>query len=125
MEQQPQNHGPEQAKDRIELADAIDRAVSEGIAAAKEAGSEITPEAAKAIAHGLVRLLGRPNTALEHFSDTGDGDYLKLREEYLELYADPTTPAPAKEWIDWLGTYLIQRDNASPAEGKEAGDGTR
>jgi len=125
MEQQPQDHGPEQAESRIKPADAIDRIASDGIAAAQEADSEISTDAAKAIAHGLVRLLGRPNTALEHFSDTGDGDYLKLREEYLELYADPTIPAHAKEWIDWLGTYLIQRDNARLAEGEEAGNGTR
>ena len=96
-----------------------------GIATAEGAGMEVTTDTAQYMAHSLARLLGRQDSALERFARSGDGDYLELREEYLELYADPMIPGHAKEWINWLGTYLVRRENDQPASGEEAGDGTR
>lgn len=104
---------------------AIRQAIEAGIATAEGAGMEVTTDTAQYMAHGLARLLGRQDSALERFARSGDGDYLELREEYLELYADPMIPGHAKEWINWLGTYLVRRENDQPASGEEAGDGTR
>jgi len=58
--------------------------------------------------------LGRaygPGSALATFGRTGEGNYLSLRDEYLDLYGDERADAVTKEMIDWLGTYLVQREN--------------
>ncbi|MDF1478768.1 hypothetical protein PYV02_06680 [Leifsonia sp. H3M29-4] len=84
--------------------------IVDGIAAAQTEGREISQETARCIAHVLGRAYGR-ESALADFGRTGEGQYLTLRDEYLDLYGDPDTPAEVKEWIDWLGTYLVQREN--------------
>jgi hypothetical protein len=84
--------------------------IIDGIAAAQGEGKEISNETARCIAHVLGRAYGR-ESALADFGRTGGGQYLTLRDEYLDLYGDPDTPAEVKEWIDWLGTYFVQREN--------------
>lgn len=84
--------------------------VVDGITAAQVEHREISQETARCIAHVLGRAYGR-ESALADFGRTGEGQYLTLRDEYLDLYSDPDTPAEVKEWIDWLGTYLVQREN--------------
>lgn len=99
----------------------IRRTADKGIATARAEGTEVSADQARTIASGLARLLDAPNSKLDAFARTGEGDYLELREEYLDLYANPATPGYAKEWVDWLGTYLVHRDTT----GEEASDGTR
>lgn len=84
--------------------------IVDGIAAAQAEGREISHETARCIAHVLGRAYGR-ESALAGFGRNGEGEYLTLRDEYLDLYSDPDTPGEVKEWIDWLGTYLVQREN--------------
>lgn len=83
--------------------------IAEGISAAREASSEIDLMTARLIAHALGRGVGR-TSALADFGRTGKGDYESLRDEYLPLYGDPTTPTQIREWIDWFGTHLVQRE---------------
>ncbi|MBX3195396.1 MAG: hypothetical protein KF727_09925 [Microbacteriaceae bacterium] len=83
--------------------------IAEGISAAREASSEIDLMTARLIAHTLGRATGR-TSALANFGRTGDGDYEALRDEYLALYSDPTSPPLIREWIDWFGTHLVQRE---------------
>jgi hypothetical protein len=78
-----------------------------GIAEAYAGQREISSSTARAIARVLGRALGRAS-ALAEFGRTGEGTYEVLSEEYLRLYTEPTTPPMIKEWIDWLGTYLVE-----------------
>lgn len=83
--------------------------VVDGIAEAQAEGREIDASTARCIAHVLGRAYGR-ESALASFGRTGEGSYLSLRDEYLELYGDERAGAVIKEMIDWLGTYLVQQE---------------
>lgn len=93
----------------VRTADKYENWIAEGITAAREASTEIDALTARLIAHTLGRGVGR-TSALADFGRTGDRDYEALRDEYLCLYSDPTTPPLIREWIDWLGTHLVQRE---------------
>lgn len=84
--------------------------IAEGIAHALAEHTEIPDETARCIAHVLGRAYGR-QSALADFGRTGQGNYLSLRDEYLALYTDEHATAVTKEIIDWLGTYLVAREN--------------
>lgn len=96
---------------RLEVARGrfFDR-VADGIAQAMVELTEISDGTARCIAHVLGRAYGR-ESYLADFGRTGEGHYLSLRDEYLSLYTDEHADAVTKEWIDWLGTYLVQREN--------------
>jgi hypothetical protein len=85
--------------------------IIEGITTAQTERREIDPMTARMIAHALGRALGRAS-ALAKFGRTGEGTYEALREEYLGLYTEEGTPPMIKEWIDWLGTHLVQQHQA-------------
>ncbi|WP_448810394.1 hypothetical protein [Agromyces bauzanensis] len=84
--------------------------IDDGIARALADHTEINDGTARCIAHVLGRAYGRESD-LAAFGRTGEGQYLSLRDEYLDLYGDEQADAIIKEWIDWLGTYLVQREN--------------
>ena len=81
--------------------------IIDGIAEASDKHQEIDVLTARSIAHVLGRAFGRAS-ALADFGRTGDGSYEALRDEYLALYTDETTPAEIREWINWFGTFLLQ-----------------
>lgn len=87
----------------------VDR-IAEGIDQAAIAHTEISDGTARCIAHVLGRAYGR-ESALADFGRTGEGEYPVLRDEYLGLYNDPEAPLEVKEWINWLGTYLVEHEN--------------
>ena len=96
---------------RLEVAHGrFGQIIADGIATARAEQSEIELGTARCIAHVLGRALGR-ESALADFGRTGEGQYLTLRDDYLRLYSDERADALTKELIDWLGTYLIQREN--------------
>lgn len=84
--------------------------IAAGIAEAMEKHTEIDDGTARCIAHVLGRAFGR-ESALAGFGRTGEGGYEALRDEYLAIYNGPDASVQAKELIDWLGTYLVQREN--------------
>jgi hypothetical protein len=84
--------------------------ISDGIAQALAEQTEIDDSTARCIAHVLGRAYGR-ESALADFGRTGEGQYLSLRDEYLDLYGHGRADAVTEEQIDWLGTYLVQREN--------------
>ena len=63
--------------------------IVDGIATAQAERHEISTETARCIAHVLGRAYGR-ESALADFGRNGEGQYLTLRDEYLDLYGDPT-----------------------------------
>ncbi len=81
-----------------------------GIEGAREDRTEIPLGTARSIAHVLGAALGR-ESHLAGFARNGEGHYEQLRDEYIPLYGDSETPPEVKEWIDWLGTYLVEREN--------------
>jgi hypothetical protein len=84
--------------------------ITAGITQALAEHTEIPDDTARCIAHVLGRAYGR-ESALADYGRTGEGNYLSLRDEYLALYGDEHASAVTKELIDWLGTYLVQREN--------------
>lgn len=96
---------------RLEVASRrFGELIAAGITTAMEKHSEIDDGTARCIAHVLGRSIGR-HSALAGFGRTGQGDYEALRDEYLAIYNGADAPAPTKELVDWLGTYLVQREN--------------
>ncbi|WP_165314413.1 hypothetical protein [Agromyces protaetiae] len=119
-ELQPTPHTPEvrpaperESPDWRRLIVARDRfldRIADGLARANAEHDEIDEPTARCIAHVLGRAYGR-ESALAGFGRTGEGHYLSLRDEYLDLYGDEQADPITKEMIDWLGTYLVQREN--------------
>ncbi len=107
-ERQPGEGSPERM---ARTADKYQNWIIEGITAAHNEHREIDLMTARLIAHALGRATGRAS-ALADFGRTGEGSYEALREEYLTLYNDPTTPPMIREWIDWFGTHLVSRENS-------------
>lgn len=91
-------------------APSLSERIEVGIAAALEQKREMHLDAARAIAEALSQAVG-DDSVLARFADTGQGNYLALREEYLPLYGEPTTPTEVRRWINWFGTFLVQREN--------------
>lgn len=83
--------------------------IDEGVERALATQTEIDKPTACCIAHVLGRALGR-ESLLADYGRTGEGAYLDLREEYLDLYGDPAVTEDTKQLIDWFGTFLIQRE---------------
>lgn len=101
---------PDSPERMSRTADRLQSRILEGIAVAHEQHREIDQGTAQTIAHALGRAFGRAS-ALAEFGRSGEGSYEMLRDEYLTLYREPTTPPMIREWIDWLGTYLVQQEN--------------
>lgn len=107
-EQEPRHAEPYTPATMERTARRFQSRIIEGITAAQTERREIDLMTARMIAHALGRALGRAS-ALADFGRTGEGAYEALSEEYLGLYTEETTPPMIKEWIDWLGTYLVQQ----------------
>lgn len=115
-EQAPQSQPEHENRARPIIPATMERTASrfqhfiiDGIAEASDKHQEIDVLTARSIAHVLGRAFGRAS-ALADFGRTGEGSYEALREEYLALYTDETTSAEIKEWINWFGTFLVQRE---------------
>ncbi|WP_448712234.1 hypothetical protein [Microbacterium profundi] len=110
-EARPPRVGDEPDFRRLEVARGrFGQMIAEGITTAHTEQTEIDDGTARCIAHVLGRAHGR-ESALADFGRTGEGHYLTLRDEYLDLYGDERADADTKELIDWLGTYLVHREN--------------
>lgn len=84
--------------------------IAGGIMRALAEHTEVDGQTARCLAHVLGRAYGR-SSKLAEFGRTGEGSYLELREEYLDLYTHADAQPQVKELIDWLGTYLVAREN--------------
>lgn len=114
MSEQPRP--PRSGERLVRTANRAEYAIYEGTTSAQREGREIDDETARRIARVLGRALGR-GSRLAEYGRTGHtdepGTYEALREEYLDLYIDPSTPQKVREWIDWFGTYLVGREQRS------------
>lgn len=91
--------------------------IQSGIERAQDHRSDIDETTARIIAMGLAPTVVS-NLAL--YAQTGGRgphtDNAALRAEYLPIYHDPETPDDIRELIDWLGTYLVHRENPQPSK---------
>lgn len=93
---------------RLEVASRYfhDR-ITDGITQATEAQAVIDSDTARCIAYTLGRSLGS-TSALGEYSQTAQGNYEALRDEYLAFYNTPEAPDWVVEQINWLGSHLIR-----------------
>lgn len=90
----------------------IEARIAAGIEDAALSGREIDADTARRVARALSRT-AEPASALASFAATGEGNYEQLRDEYLAIYNAENTPPEVRDWIDWLGTHLVRRENDS------------
>jgi hypothetical protein len=101
----------EAASERPRAAQAAERLqqeIEEGVTAAQAEHREIDFPTALHIAHALGRATS-PDSALAEYGRLGQGQYELLREEYLALYGDASTPPEVRTWIDWFGSHVLQK----------------
>ena len=91
-------------------ANRFKSAITLGIEAARAAGREIDDGTAQLIAHVLGRSLGRDSQLAEH-GRTRHGDPEAMRTEFMTLWEHPKTGGLMREWINWLGTYLLTSES--------------
>lgn len=92
---------------RLEVASRYFRdRITDGISQAAEAQTVLDSDTARCIAYTLGRSLGS-DSALGEYSQTAQGNYEALRDEYLAFYNNPEAPDWAVEQINWLGGHLI------------------
>lgn len=96
----------------------FESAITLGIEAARTGGREIDDGTAQLIAHVLGRGLGRDSQLAEH-GRTRQGDPEAMRTEFMTLWEHPRTGGLTREWINWLGTYLL---NSEPRPDLPDGD---
>lgn len=109
-EARPASEGEAPDLRRLEVAaNRFGPRIAEGIQLARDSRREITPEIARCIGHVLGRAFGR-DSQLAEYGRAGEGTSITLRDEYLALYTNPDVHPAIKEWIDWFGTHLIERE---------------
>lgn len=92
-------------------ADAL-ALIDAGIALALERRTDIDQATARLLAYNLGH---DEDSQLRAFGRGEPRSNADLRDEYLPIYNDPETPDEVKERIDWLGAYLVARDNRVPS----------
>lgn len=86
------------------LADVIGDAISE----AESGNGEVPDWGARTLARALANERDDPlSGALHHFAVTGRANREAIFEELADLY-QATTDEQIREWINWLGTYVIR-----------------
>lgn len=101
--QTPDSNEAEAAEKYPEPPAAIER----GIAEAKERGTEVDPETARTIAAYLTSTSPAETPALQEFAENGVVNQPQMRVEYMDIYSAQDCPISVREWIIWLGTFLV------------------
>lgn len=87
-----------------------------GIEQAQDHARDIDDMTARIIAFNLAPTI---TSNLAYFAQTGGSgphaNNTALRDEYLPIYHHPETPDDIRKLIDWLGAYLIHRENPRPS----------
>lgn len=87
--------------------------INDAILEATSSGSEIPDWGARTIARYLANRSGDRDSHLHHFAVAGRADPDRISRELAELYSTASTTAEEREWINWLGTYLLNRPDPS------------
>jgi hypothetical protein len=130
MEQQPHNPDNEDHRipelERLELGEidltgvvrqdeSLADVIGDAIGEAEGGNGEIPDWGARTLARALANERGEPMTgALHHFAVTGRADPEAMARELAELYAG-TENEETREWVNWLGTYVIRMPDRTDA----------
>ena len=129
-------HGPEDERlwpGEIDLTgvvrqdDALADVIGDAIGEAEVGNGEVPEWGARTLARALANERDDPMSgALHHFAVTGQADPEAIARELADLY-QTTTDDEIREWVNWLGTYVIRLSNASaeapgPHETSQPGD---
>lgn len=100
------------------LADVIHDAISEA-----EAGDGDVPEwGARTLARALANERDDPlDGALHRFAITGRAEPEALAQELADLY-ERTEDEQTREWVNWLGTYVIRMPDQAPGQNATSDD---
>ena len=102
----PDNTEPEAAGPQTAARAAIDR----GIAEAKGSKTEVSSDTARTIAAYLSDANPTETPALQEFATNGVVNLPLMRSEYLDIYSGQDCSIEVREWIAWLGTFLVADD---------------
>lgn len=128
-------HGPENERlwpGEIDLTgatrqdDALADVIGDAIAEAEADRSEVPEWGARTLARALANERDDPlSGALHHFAVTGHVDAEAMARELADLY-EATTDEQIREWINWLGTYVIRLPDepVPPDEARDAAAAT-
>lgn len=83
--------------------------INDAILEAQASGGEVPEWGARTIARFLANRIGGHDSHLHQFAVTGHGEPDRISAELAELYSAATTSEEERGWINWLGTYLINR----------------
>jgi hypothetical protein len=119
-------HGPENEQlwpGEIDLTgttrqdDALADVIGDAIGEAEASNGEVPDWGARSLARALANERDDPlEGALHHFAVTGRADPEAIARELADLY-QATTDEQIREWINWLGTYVIRLpDESAPTE---------
>lgn len=93
--------------------DSLRDVITDAIAEARSSGGEVPTWGPRTIARHLANRSGDRASHLHHFAVVGWADPDRISGELAELYSAASTTAEEREWIDWLGTYLLNRPDPS------------
>lgn len=102
----PDNTDPEATASQTTAQSAIDR----GIAEARESKTEVSLGTARTIAAYLSDASLTETPALQEFATNGVVNLPLMRSEYLDIYSAQDCSIEVREWIAWLGTFLVADD---------------
>lgn len=83
--------------------------INDAILEAQASGGEVPEWGARTIARSLANRIGGHDSHLHQFAVTGHGEPDRISPELAQLYSAATTSEEERGWINWLGTYLINR----------------
>ncbi|MGH3630853.1 MAG: hypothetical protein ACRDRL_25850 [Sciscionella sp.] len=87
---------------------ALAGAIRDAIAHAEAEGGEVPAWGARSLAQALAIRRGNPGVGpLRAFAITGEADTEAMTRELTALYRS-TTNEQTREWINWLGTYVVR-----------------
>lgn len=94
------------------LVDVIGDAIGE----AEADGGEVPEWGARTLARALANERDDPlSGALHQFAVTGRAEPKAVIQELAELY-QTTTHDEIRDWVNWLGTYMVRLENEKPGE---------
>ncbi|TNC23702.1 hypothetical protein [Amycolatopsis alkalitolerans] len=101
----------------IRQDDALVDVIGDAIGEAKADGGEVPEWGARTLARALANERDDPMSgALHHFAITGRADREAIAKELAELY-QRTTDEEIREWINWLGMYVINLPDTAGTSG--------
>lgn len=89
---------------------AVRAVIENGIAEARESKTEVSSDTARSIAAYLSDASPTETPALREFATSSVVNLPLMRSEYMDIYSVQDCSIEVREWIAWLGTFLVADD---------------